>query len=164
MSEETHAAVAEMEELLGRLRQAQQALVKAISETPAEMFHRQDEDGDSIKRLLERSADDLNFYYGRLVATAVSLPQPPGMEPADFGSPEEAKASLHLAHRRLVKLLHDLTAEDLARTTRLENTSEYTLRQVLETAIAHYNLRAEQLKKAGGGQRAGGPDDPRHRR
>jgi hypothetical protein len=164
MTEETSTAVAEMEELLGRLRRAQRALMEAIGDMPPQLFLLQNNDGDSIKRLLERSADDVNFYYGRLVATAVSLPQPPGMEPADFGSPEEAKASLHLAHRRLVKLLHDLTAEDLARTTRLENTSEYTLRQVLETAIAHYNLRAEQLKKAGGGQRAGGPDDPRHRR
>lgn len=164
MTEETPTAVEEMEGLLGRLRRAHQALMEAMSEAPPELFQQQNEEGDSIKRLLERSADDVNFYYGRLVARAVSLPQPPEMEPADFGSLEEAKASLHLAHRRLAHLLHDLTAEDLARTARLENTSEYTLRQVLETAVAHYNLRAEQLKKAGGGQKTGGPNDPRHRR
>jgi len=155
VTEETPTAVEEMEGLLGRLRRAHQALMEAMSEASPELFQQQNEEGDSIKRLLERSADDVNFYYGRLVARAISLPQPPEMEPADFGSLEEAKASLHLAHRRLVHLLHDLTAEDLARTTRLENTSEYTLRQVLETAVAHYNLRAEQLKKAGGGQKTG---------
>ena len=155
MTEETPTAVDEMEGLLGRLRRAHQALMEAMSEASLELFQQRNEDGDSIKRLLERSADDVNFYYGRLVARAISLPQAPEMEPADFGSLEEAKASLHLAHRRLVHLLHDLTAEDLARTTRLENTSEYTLRQVLETAVAHYNLRAEQLKKAGGGQKTG---------
>ena len=148
MTEETPTAVEEIEGLLGRLRRAHQALMEALSEASPELFQLQNEEGDSIKRLLERSADDVNFYYGRLVARAVSLPQPPEMEPADFGSLEEAKASLHLAHRRLVHLLHDLTAEDLARTTRLESTSEYTLRQVLETAVAHYKLRADQLKKS----------------
>jgi len=148
VTEETPTAVEEMEGILGRLRRAQRALMEAISEAPPERFQQQNEEGDSVKRLLERSADDVNFYYGRLVAQAVSLPQPPGMEPADFGSLEEAKASLQLAHRRLVNLLHDLTTEDLARTTRLESTSEYTLRQVLETAVAHYKLRADQLKKA----------------
>ena len=155
MTEETPTAVEEMEGLLGRLRRAHEALMEAMSAAPPGLFQQRNEEGDSIKRLLERSADDVNFYYGRLVARAISLPQPPEMEPADFGSLEEAKASLHLAHRRLVHLLHDLTAEDLARTARLENTSEYTLRQVLETAVAHYNLRAEQLKKAGGGQQTG---------
>jgi len=148
MTEETPTAVAEMEGLLGRLRRAHRALMEAITEASPELFQQQNEEGDSVKRLLERSADDINFYYGRLVAQAISLPQPPGMESADFGSLEEAKASLQLAHRRLTNLLHDLTTEDLARTTRLESTSEYTLRQVLETAIAHYKLRAEQLKKA----------------
>jgi hypothetical protein len=148
MTEETPTAVEEIEGVLGRLRRAHRALMEAISEAPPERFQQQNEEGDSVKRLLERSADDVNFYYGRLVAQAVSLPQPPGMEPADFGSLEEARASLHLAHRRLTNLLHDLTTKDLARTTRLESTSEYTLRQVLETAVAHYKLRADQLKKA----------------
>jgi len=148
VTEETPTAVDEMEGLLGRLRRAHQALMEAMSEASLELFQQQNEEGDSIKRLLERSADDVNFYYGRLVARAVSLPQPPEMEPADFGSLEEAKASIQLAHRRLTNLLHDLTTEDLARTTRLESTSEYTLRQVLETAVAHYKLRADQLKKA----------------
>src|SRR3970282_2510872 len=133
VTEETPTAVEEMEGLLGRLRRAHQALMEAMSEASPELFEQQNEEGDSIKRLLERSADDVNFYYGRLVARAVSLPQPPAMEPADFGSLEEAKASLHLAHRRLAHLLHDLTAEDLARPARLENTSVYTLPQGTET-------------------------------
>ncbi|MDO8613307.1 MAG: hypothetical protein Q7R32_10880, partial [Dehalococcoidia bacterium] len=122
MTEETPTAVEEMEGLLGRLRRAHQALMEAMSEASPELFQQQNEEGDSIKRLLERLADDVNFYYGRLVARAVSLPQPPELDPAVLGPLVDAKASLHLAHRRLVHLLHDLTAEDLARTTRLENT------------------------------------------
>ncbi|HLA19239.1 MAG TPA: hypothetical protein VJ253_07945, partial [Dehalococcoidia bacterium] len=82
MTEETPTAVEEIEGLLGRLRRAHRALMEAISEAPPERFQQQNEEGDSVKRLLERSADDVNFYYGRLVAQAVSLPQPPGMLPA----------------------------------------------------------------------------------
>lgn len=145
MSEETPAASDETEALLNRLHEAHQALMEAISEAAPEQFERENREADSTKRILERSADDVNFYYGRLVARAVSLPQPPDIETADFGSLEEAKASLQVAHRHLSKLLHDLTAADLDRKTRLESTAEYTLRQVLETAVAHYKLRTDQL-------------------
>ena len=150
MSDET-APGEEIEALLNRLQQTQRAFMRAIAKAPPEQFLNADAEGDSIKRILERSSDDVNFYYGRLVAQALSLPQPPGMEPADFESLEEAKASLQTAHRRLSRLLHDLTAEDLERKTRLESTAEYTLRQVLETAVAHYKLRAEQLANIGEG-------------
>ena len=149
MSEETPAAIEETEALLDRLQEAHQALMDAISEAAPAQFERESREGDSTKRILERSADDVNFYYGRLVARAVSLPQPPDVETADFGSLEEAKASLQMAHRHLSKLLHDLTAADLDRKTRLESTADFTLRQVLETAIAHYKLRTDQLRKRG---------------
>ncbi len=145
MSEETPTAIEETEALLNRLQEAHRTLMKAITEAAPPQFERENREGDSIKRILERSADDVNFYYGRLVARAVSLPQPPDIETADFGSLEEAKASLQMAHRHLSKLLHDLTAADLDRKTRLESTADYTLRQVLEMAVAHYKLRTDQL-------------------
>ncbi len=125
--------------------------MKGVAEAAPERFERSIAEGDSLKRILERSADDVNFYYGRLVAQALSLPQPPGMETADFGSLAEAKASLLLAHRRFSRLLHDMTVADLKRKTRLESTAEYTLRQVLETAVAHYRLRTDQLRNLGEG-------------
>ncbi len=145
MSEETPTAIEETEALLNRLQEAHQTLMKAITEAAPQQFERENREGDSIKRILERSADDANFYYGRLVARAVSLPQPPDIETADFGSLEEAKAFVQMAHRHLSKLLHDLTAADLDRKTRLESTADYTLRQVLEMAVAHYKLRTDQL-------------------
>ena len=151
MSDERPTATAELEGLLSRLQEAQRALMKVVAEAAPERFERSIAEGDSIKRILERSADDVNFYYGRLVAQALSLPQPPGMETADFGSLAEAKASLLLAHRRFSRLLHDLTVADLKRKTRLESTAEYTLRQVLETAVAHYRLRTDQLMNLGEG-------------
>lgn len=165
MSEERATAVGGIEELLNRLQEAHRALMEAIDEVAPEMFTRENTEGDSAKRILERSADDVNFYYGRLLAQALSLPQPPGLETADFGSLAEASASVRLAHKHLSKLLHDVTERDLSRTASLESTSEYSLRQVLETAVAHYKLRADQLRNLGGGSaNNGGPDDRHNRR
>lgn len=164
MSDETPTAIEDVEELLDRLQQAHFALMAVIADIAPEQFERENEEGDSIRRILERSTDEVNFYYGRLVSRAVSLPQPPDMEASDLQSPREAMASLEVAHRRLSRLLHDVTAEDLHRTTRLESTAEYTLRQVLETAVAHYRLRADQIRNMSGDQQKGGPNDPHHRR
>lgn len=144
MSEETPAAVEEMEGLLDRLRAAHRSFIAAVTKCDPDAFTDESEDGDSVKRILERSADDVNFYYGQLVAKALALPQPP-MEPAEFESLADARSALQLAHRRLTRLLHDVSSADLERKTRLESTAEYTLRQVLETAVAHYKLRADQL-------------------
>ena len=153
MSDETSTATKEMDALLNRFHEAQQALMRAISEAAPDQFKKANEEDGSAKRILERSADEVNFYYGRLVAQALSLPQPPGMETASFQSLEEAKISLQVAHKRFSNLLHNLTAEDLERKARLEGTTEYTLRQVLETAVAHYKLRTEQLANIGEGLR-----------
>ncbi len=156
MSDETTTATTEVDAQLNRFHEAQQALMRAITETAPDQFERTDEEDGSVKRILERSANEVNFYYGRLVAQALSLPQPPGMETAAFQSLEEAKVSLQVAHKRFSNLLHDLTAEDLERKTRLEGTAEYTLRQVLETSVAHYKLRTDQLANIGdGGQQQG---------
>jgi len=164
MSEETSTVVEELEGILGRLQEGLETLMEAIEEAAPEEFGRERQGGDSAKRILERAVDDVNFYYGRLVAKAVSLPQPPYMESADFPSLREAMMSLQLAHRRFSNLLHDLRGEDLNRRTRLESTSEHTLGQVLETAAAHYRLRAEQIRNARGGSTKGDRDDPRDRR
>lgn len=131
--------------------------MEAVEQVAPEEFERERQGGDSVKRTLERAVDDVNFYYGRLVAKAMSLPQPPYMETATFSSLREAMISLQLAHRRFSNLLHDLRGEDLNRRTGLESASEFTLGQVLETAAAHYKLRAEQIRGAGGGSARGGP-------
>ncbi|MCH8920072.1 MAG: hypothetical protein IIA23_05110, partial [Chloroflexi bacterium] len=128
MSDETFTATKEMDALLNRFHEAQQALMRAISEAAPDQFKKAKKEDGSAKRILERSADEVNFYYGRLVAQALSLPQPPGMETASFQSLEEAKISLQVAHKRFSNLLHNLTAEDLERKARLEGTTEYTLR------------------------------------
>ena len=148
MSDKTSTVTGELESILGRTQQALEELLAAIEKVAPARFERERRDGDSVKRVLERAVDDVNLYYGSLVANALSLPQPPYMEPASFSSLGEAMASLHLAHRRFSNLLHDLSPEDLERTTRLESTSEYTLRQVLETAAAHHRVRARRIREA----------------
>lgn len=148
MAEEASTATGELDGILQRLRESHDALIKAIEKATPEDFQRPTENEDTTKRILERAANDVNLYYGRLVAAAVSLPQPPYLEAADFGSIDEASTFIQEAHRRFTSLLHNLTEEDLARKTRLETTSELTLRQVLETAAAHYKLRADQMRSA----------------
>ncbi len=146
MSDETSIAIGELDDLLGRLQGGHQALANAVEKAAPEGFERENEEGESVKRILERTADDVNFYYGSLVAKAVSLPQPPFMKAAEYSSLHEAKMSLQVAHRRFFSLLHDLTSDDLERRTSLDSTAEYTLRQVLETAAAHYRMRDGQLR------------------
>ena len=164
MSEGTSTVTEELGEILTRLQEGLETLMEAIDEAAPDGFEWDGQGGDSLKRTLERAVDDVNFYYGRLVAKAVSLPQPPYMEAADFTSLREAATALQLAHRRFANLLHDLRGEDLNRKARLESTSDYTLRQVLETAAAHYRLRAQQIRNVRGGSAKGDQDDPRDRR
>jgi hypothetical protein len=97
--------------------------------------------------MLERTVDDLNFYYGRLAARALSLPQPPCMQRAEFMSLREATISLQVAHRRFSNLLHDLIPRDLERTAVDQEHGTYTLKQVLEMAAAHYRLRTQQAQQ-----------------
>jgi hypothetical protein len=67
------------------------------------------------------------------------------MSSADFMSLREASMSLQVAHRRFGNLLHDVIPGDLAKTAEDDHAS-YTLKQVLEMAVAHYNRREQQLK------------------
>ncbi len=147
MTEANPAPPHELEEILRKLEEARQGLMDALNECAAEQFQVEAAEGESIKRVLERTADDLNFYYGRLVAHAMSLPQPPCLQTADFMSLREAATSLQVAHRRFSNLLHDLLPADLERQAVDAEHGKYTLRQILEMAAAHYSMRAQQLKR-----------------
>ena len=155
MTEEGSAPTDEMEGLLQKLEEAKLALMSAIGEADPEQFASETDSGESLKRVLERTADDVNFYYGRLVARAVSLPQLPCLQTAEFLSLREAAASLQVAHRRFSNLLHDLVPQDLDRLTKDEEHGTYSLRQLLEMAAAHYRLRTEQVRALSSSAREG---------
>jgi hypothetical protein len=146
-SEGSLAPTLEVEELLRRLEDARSSLTAVLNDAEPNQFASEADGGESVKRTLERTADDLNFYYGRLVARAMSLPQPPCLQKADFSSLREAVMSLQVAHRRFSNLLHDLVAGDLERQASDPELGSYTMRQILEMATAHYALRAQQVQR-----------------
>ena len=152
MTETNAGAASELADILRRLESAKAALINAIESSSADGFAKENAGGESVKKPLERAADEVNFYYGRLASKALNLPQPPCMTTADFLSIREALTSLQVAHRRFGNLLHDLTPEDLERTAE-DDRASYTFRQVLEMAAAHYNRRAQQLKDLAPGPR-----------
>jgi hypothetical protein len=140
----------ELDDLLRRLEVAREELVEALKAIDSAAFDREASDGETIKGTLERTADDVNFYYGRLAARALNLPQPPCMQKSEFMSLREATLSIQVAHRRFSNLLHDLVPGDLDRVAAGEDHGEYTLRQVLEMAAAHYRLRRGQVQAMAG--------------
>jgi len=148
MTEGTSPLALELDNLLLRLEEARQSLMGALETCNAEQFEVEAADGESMKRVLERTVDDINFYYGRLVARAMSLPQPPCMQTAEFMSPREAVMSLQVAQRRFSNLLHDLVPADLERQAVDEEHGSYTMRQLLEMSAAHYDVRTQQVKRA----------------
>jgi hypothetical protein len=141
----TKADRADLEDLLKRLEQAKASLVDTLEGLDSANFDAAGDGDESVKRSLERAVDDLNFYYGRLAARALNLPQPPCLTRAEFGSLREATMSLQVAHRRFSNLLHDLLPADLEKVANDPEHGTYTLRQILEMAAAQYNLRAQQL-------------------
>jgi hypothetical protein len=143
-------AQAELEDILRRLESSKSTLVKAVEGTSTESFADDVGDGESVKRALERMADDLNFYYGRLAARALNLPQPPCLTRADFGSPREGLMALQVAHRRFTNLLHDINTADLEKVAEDPEHGRFTLRQVLELAAAQYNQRAQSVLRLAG--------------
>lgn len=145
MTERRVATKAHLEDLLRRLESARDQLVETLTSLDGATFDKANSDGESIKRTLERATDDINFYYGRLTARSLNLPQPPCLLRAEFMSLREATLSLQVAHRRFANLLHDLIPADLMRTATGEDHAEYTLGQVLEMAIGHYGLRRQQV-------------------
>ena len=147
MTEGSSAPAVEVEALLKRLEEALSSLTAALKGAGPEQFAVETDGGESIKRTLERTADDLNFYYGRLVGRAMALPQPPCLQKAEFSSLREATTSLQVAHRRFANLLHDLIPSDLERQASDPELGSYTMRQILEMATAHYGLRAQQVQR-----------------
>ncbi len=142
-------ASAEVERLLRQLEEARASLMDALERAERSRFE-EATNGESLKRMLERISDDVNFYYGRLVARAMSLPQPPCLQKADFSSLREATVALQVAHRRFSNLLHDLTAGDLERKGADPELGTFTIRQILEMLTAHYALRAQQVARMPG--------------
>jgi len=134
-------------DLLGRLDGARLALVEALEASNHESFASTDGDGDSIKRVNERTVDDVNFYFGRLAARALNLPQPPDLVRADLGSLREGVMALQVAHRSFGTLLHDLLPDDLEKKADDPELGSYTLLQVLELAAAQYNQRAQEVRR-----------------
>ena len=146
MTKEGAQSASELEDLLRRLEEAWQAFMDVLEGPDPERFAVEDAAGQSIRQVLERTADDPNFCYERLVARALSLPRPPCLQKAEFGSLREAVVSLQRAHRRFCNLLHDLIPADLARTATDEKLGTYTLRQLLEMTTAQYAMRAQQTQ------------------
>lgn len=148
---EKRAQTTEADDLLRRLDAARVDLVQALQATDHESFAENEPDGESVKRITERTVDDINFYFGRLVARALNLPQPPCLSRAEFSTLREAVMALQVAHRRFGNLLHDLRPEDLEKTADDPELGSYTLRQVLELAAAQYNQRAQEVHRIAGG-------------
>lgn len=149
MTEGNSTAVLDLESLLKRLEASRGALMDALETCDPDIFAAKSGEDESLKRTLERTADEINFYYGGLTARALGLPQPPYMEKSEFMSLREAKISIQVTHRRFTNLLHDVLPADLKRTaTDAGGAGTYTLRQVLEMAAAQYRLRAAQVQRA----------------
>ena len=149
MTEDTAPTTA-TDDLLARLDAGRLDIVESLEATDHEAFAAADADGESVKRVAERTVDDINFYFGRLVARALNLPQPPCLSRAEFSSLREAVMALQVAHRRFGNLLHDLLPEDLEKTAEDADLGSYTLRQVLELAAAQYNQRAQEVRRLAG--------------
>ena len=137
----------DLEDILRRLEHEKGVLVAALAGADNAQFADQGAEDESIKYSLERTADEVNFYYGRLAARALNLPQPPCMVRADFGSLREGTMALQVAHRRFTNLLHDLLPADLEKSTNDAQLGAFTLRQVLEMAAAQYAMRAQQIQR-----------------
>ncbi|HVP04272.1 MAG TPA: DinB family protein [Dehalococcoidia bacterium] len=147
MTEASNERRTDLEDLMRRLDEARNALVEVLGKTPPAQFDAQNPEGESIKHALDRTVDDVNFYYGRLIARALNLPQPPCLTKADFGSMRESSMALQVAHRRLTNLLHDVLPDDLEKVAADPELGTFTLRQVLEMAAAQYRMRAQQVQR-----------------
>jgi len=147
---EEQAQKTETIDLLQRLDGASLALVEALEATNHESFAECTDDGESVKRVCERTVDDVNFYCGHLTARALNLPQPPELARADFGSLREGVMALQVAHRSFGTLLHDLLPADLEKKAEDPALGSYTLRQILELAAAQYKQRAQEVRRISG--------------
>lgn len=147
MTEANNETKSDLEDLLRRLDEGRTLLVETLGAVPAEQYTVPNDEGESIKHALDRAVDEVNFYYGRLVARALNLPQPPCLTKADFGSAREGSMALQVAHRRFSNLLHDVLPDDLEKVAADAELGTFTLRQVLEMAAAQYRMRAQQVQR-----------------
>lgn len=147
MTETNDAPALTLDDVLRRLDAAKQSLVDALTSAEGTPFEAETDAGDSLRRAIERTVDDINFYYGRLAARALNLPQPPCLTRSEFGSLREGSMSLQVAHRRFSNLLHDLIPEDLEKVAEDAEHGKFTLRQILEMAAGQYNMRAQQVQR-----------------
>lgn len=147
MTDKETTATNDIDEILERLDRARLAFVEALEASDHEKFEEtKGDDGESVKRVLERTIDDINFYFGRLASRALNLPQPPCLGRATISSLREGVMSFQVAHRRFSNLLHDLLPEDLEKEANDPELGSYTLRQTLELTVAQYNQRAQQVR------------------
>ncbi|MCH8815654.1 MAG: hypothetical protein IH957_11310 [Chloroflexi bacterium] len=146
MTEGNSESALELESILARLTESQEALLKALDAADADRFAIQAADGTSIKRSLERTVDDLDLYYGALTASCLNLPQPPGLVKSEFSTLREGTMALQVTQGRFTNLLHDVLPQDLDKTATDERHATYTLRQVLEMTAAHFQLRVRQVE------------------
>lgn len=146
MTEGNAEAKHELETLLRRLNESSEAFIEALKQMEPSQFDVEPGGGTSVKRSLERTVDDLNFYYGQLTARCLNLPQPPCLGRSDFSSLREATMAVQVAHRRYTNLLHDVIPEDLDKSTTDDQQATYTLRQLIEMTAAHYNIRVRQIR------------------
>jgi hypothetical protein len=144
---ESTAGHEELLSILARIEATKASLVNALDSADPASFEHRDGEGDSLQMLTQRAIDEVNFYYGKLVARALNLPQPPGLTRADCGSISEGLAALQAAHRAFTNLLHDLVPSDLEKVAADPEHGSYTLRQVLELASAQYALKAQQVRE-----------------
>ncbi|MFQ6019891.1 MAG: DinB family protein [Dehalococcoidia bacterium] len=132
--------------ILRDLEEAQQRFMMMVTQVTDAEFAWQPPDGDSIKRTLERAADEVNFGYGRLVARMLELASTACIPTAEFLSSREASVALQVAYRRFVNLLHDLRPQDLDRTVE-DGPRTANLRGALATAAQHYRRQAKQVER-----------------
>lgn len=147
MSEGDVAEVAAVTALLRDLEEAQQRLMAAVEQVTDAEFAWQPQQGDSIKRTLERAADEVNFGYGRPAARILGLASTACTAAAEFLSIREAAIALQVAYRRFANLLHDLRPQDLQRATGQDDPQAADLGGVLASAAQHYRQRAEQVER-----------------
>lgn len=136
-----------LEDVLRRIDESKAGLVQALESTDPSLFEAENSEGESIRHAVQRATDEVNFYYGRLVAQALTLPQPPCLTRADYGSLREGVMALQVAHRRFTNLLHDLAPDDLDRMAEDPEYGSYSLLQILELAAAQYAMRAQQIQQ-----------------
>ncbi len=132
--------------LARRLEEGKEALLLALAGVGPEEFVWEDEQGRSLRRLLEGAVDALNLHWGRLLALALGLPPVPCIAPAQFASAREAVLVLQVAHRRLLNLLHPLSPEELKREAVTPEGRQVRVVEILAMVAGQYEEWAKEIR------------------